>query len=119
MRNASLLFKKLFVMVRYAPVLNQSSRDTFDALTLLIALASLALAICAITPRLSFTWPLGFDGQIVFIGFLLSVMNICFKGPLPTPLSLSKPGMGTPCCKITMRSLGIVLLQETSRIYGH
>lgn len=78
-------------MVRYAPVSNQSSRDTlgkpqkkkrldtFDALAFLIALASLALAICAITPRLSLAWRLGFDGQIVLIGFLLSVMNICFK----------------------------------------
>ena len=40
--------------------------------------------ICTISPQLSLSWRLGFDYQIVVIGFLPSVMNICMRRVAPT-----------------------------------
>ena len=42
----------------------------------LVSLGCLAMGICAVVPSLSLAWHLEFSGQIIVIGFLLSIMNL-------------------------------------------
>ncbi|KAK4031165.1 hypothetical protein C8A01DRAFT_21586 [Parachaetomium inaequale] len=46
-------------------------------LAVLVSLGWLALGILATTPTFTLAWKLGFQGQIVLVGLLLSIMNIC------------------------------------------
>ena len=57
--------------------------NVVDICTLLCTLACLVASICVVTPKLNFAWRLKFDVQIVIIGFLLSVMNQCFRRIAP------------------------------------
>jgi hypothetical protein len=64
-------------------------KATFDRIDLCVVLGSfgcLAATICAVTPHLQLSWQLGFEGQIVAIGFLLSIMNLLLKKLTPTLL---------------------------------
>lgn len=58
--------------------------DILDIAAVTISIASLISSICVVTPRLSLPWRLGFEGQIIVIGFLLSIMNLCMKRVVPT-----------------------------------
>lgn len=58
--------------------------DSIDLLAVLASIASLIISICAITPDWSLSWRLGFEGQIIVIGFLLSIMNLCMRRVTPT-----------------------------------
>lgn len=53
--------------------------DYLDLGAVLCSLTCLALSICVVLPELPLAWYLGFDDQIVIIGFLLSAMNLCMK----------------------------------------
>jgi len=57
--------------------------EWIDFGALLCSLACLIASICVVTPKLSLAWRLGYDLQIVVIGFLLSIMNLCFKRIAP------------------------------------
>lgn len=62
-----------------------SPKHALDNLLLgavLCSLACLALSICVVLPELPLAWYLGYDDQIVIIGFLLSAMNLCMKNVL-------------------------------------
>ncbi|KAL9111284.1 MAG: hypothetical protein Q9187_007941 [Circinaria calcarea] len=54
-----------------------------DVLAVVASIASLIAAICVITPDWTPSWRLGFEGQIVVIGFLLSIMNLCMMRVAP------------------------------------
>lgn len=58
--------------------------STIDLLAVFSSLACLVIAICVVTPRLTLSWRLGYEGQIVVIGFLMSIMAICMKSIAPT-----------------------------------
>ena len=81
---------------------HQRSHDTLDAavprlenlvrrkpfarigvLAVIISLACLALGCITISPNLGLAWHLQYTGQIVVIGFLLGIMNICMQKTLP------------------------------------
>ncbi|KAL9102775.1 MAG: hypothetical protein Q9163_002093 [Psora crenata] len=64
---------------RAKPILN-----SIDVLAIFTSVASLIASICVITPDWSPSWQLGFEGQIIVIGFLLSVMNLCMMRIAPT-----------------------------------
>ncbi|KAF8847214.1 hypothetical protein BDZ45DRAFT_539676, partial [Acephala macrosclerotiorum] len=61
---------------------------TIDFCVVLGSFTCLAAAISTVTPRLSLAWQLGFENQIIVIGFLLSIMNLALKKLTPTPLLL-------------------------------
>jgi hypothetical protein len=58
--------------------------NSVDVLAVLTSVASLIASICVITPDWSPSWRLGFEGQIIVIGFLLSIMNLCMRRVAPT-----------------------------------
>lgn len=64
---------------RAKPLLN-----ILDVFAVLASIASLIASICVITPDRSLSWRLGFEGQIIVIGFLLSIMNLCMMRVAPT-----------------------------------
>lgn len=53
--------------------------DKIDVVIVMVSLICLIISVCVVTPRLSLAWRLGFEGQIVIIGFLLSIMNLCLR----------------------------------------
>lgn len=53
--------------------------DKIDIVVVMVSLICLVLSVCVVTPRLSLAWRLGFEDQIVIIGFLLSIMNLCLR----------------------------------------
>ncbi|KAE9364085.1 hypothetical protein N431DRAFT_475080 [Stipitochalara longipes BDJ] len=68
------------------PIGKPQSKPTLDILDLCTVLGSfvcLAASICVVTPHLTISWRLGFNGQIIIIGFLLSIMNLAMKGIAP------------------------------------
>jgi hypothetical protein len=72
-------------------------KPTFEKVdfgVVLISFISLMLAIVTVTPHLSLAWSLGFEGQIIIIGFLLSVMNLGLKKLTPTLLLLIETRWG-------------------------
>lgn len=58
--------------------------DIIGVLAVAITLSCFILAVLVVTPNLWLSWKLGFPGQIVFVGFLLSAMNLCMQTVLPT-----------------------------------
>lgn len=58
--------------------------DNIDLLAVLGSCTSLIASICVITPDWSLSWRLGFEGQIIVIGFLLSIMTLCMRRVAPT-----------------------------------
>jgi len=59
-----------------------------------ISLVSLLLGILSIVPNLKIAWRLQFSGQIVVIGFLLSIMNLCTQTILPYSFLLCEARFG-------------------------
>lgn len=57
--------------------------DLLDISAVTISLVTLVVAVCSVTPLLSLSWFIGFDHQLIIIGFLLSLMNICMRRILP------------------------------------
>ena len=53
--------------------------DKIDTVAVMVSLTCLIISVCVVTPRLSLAWRLGFEDQIVIIGFLLSIMNLCLR----------------------------------------
>lgn len=63
-----------------------SKKQLFDHTHLLAAAVSLIcllLGILTVTPNLKIAWSLRFSGQIVVIGFLLGIMNLCLQTIVP------------------------------------
>lgn len=54
-----------------------------DGVAVLVSLACLAAAIATIVDDHWLSWRLGFGGQIIMIGFLLSIMNLCLRTICP------------------------------------
>lgn len=65
-----------------------------DFCVVLGSFVCLAAAISTVTPRLSLAWQLGFENQIIVIGFLLSLMNLALKKLTPTLLLLLEARWG-------------------------
>lgn len=57
----------------------KSNVDKIDTAAVMLSLTCLVISVCVVTPRLGLAWRLGFEGQIVVIGFLLGIMNLCLK----------------------------------------
>ena len=45
----------------------------------MLSLTCLVISICVVTPRLGLAWQLEFEGQIIVVGFLLGIMNLCLR----------------------------------------
>ncbi|KAF2828751.1 hypothetical protein CC86DRAFT_404642 [Ophiobolus disseminans] len=58
------------------------------ASTVLGSLVCFAIGVVTITPSLGIAWRLRFSGQIVVLGFLLGVMNLCLQTVVPFALLL-------------------------------
>jgi hypothetical protein len=58
--------------------------DKTDLYVVLYSFLCLAVSICVVTPCLSLAWRLGYEWQIVVIGFLMSNMAICMSALAPT-----------------------------------
>ncbi|SLM41059.1 hypothetical protein LPUS_11959 [Lasallia pustulata] len=58
--------------------------DSLDLAAVLCSLACVAASIFVVTPHLTISWWLGFEDQLVVIGFLMSVMTLCVKRLAPT-----------------------------------
>ncbi|MCJ1368646.1 hypothetical protein MMC16_007791 [Acarospora aff. strigata] len=61
----------------------KSFLNSIDVLAVLTSVASLIASIFVIMPDRSPSWQLGFEGQIIVIGFLLSIMNLCMMTVAP------------------------------------
>ena len=61
----------------------KSKHRIVDFLVVIVCLACFTLSIYVIKPNLYPSWRLGFNNQIVVIGFLLSIMNLCTAKPAP------------------------------------
>lgn len=59
-----------------------------------LSLVCLIAAYIAVTPQLRLAWLLRFDGQIVAVGFLLGVMNLCTSTVVPHALLLLEARFG-------------------------
>jgi hypothetical protein len=55
------------------------SFDLLDILTVLFSFGCLILSAAVIVPELGLSWRLGLTNQLIVIGFLLGVMNLCLK----------------------------------------
>lgn len=67
---------------------------TSQVLALFSSLICLGASICVVSPRLPIAWRLGFEGQIIAVGFLLSLMNLCLKTVVPSFLALLEARFG-------------------------
>lgn len=89
-----------------------------DLLAVFVSFASLTASICVVSPRLSLSWSLGYEDQLVVIGFLLSVMNICLYRVVPTMFLILEYRWGTSCLQnydaILRNSL---TLSQTSEVW--
>jgi len=68
--------------LKFRPIGKPQSKPTLDILDLCSVFGSfvcLPASICVVTPHLAISWRLGFNGQIIIIGFLLSIMNLAMK----------------------------------------
>jgi len=59
-----------------------------------VSLCSFVLGVLAIVPALSLGWRLQFSGQIILIGFLLSIMNMCMHVIVPLDFLLIEARFG-------------------------
>lgn len=55
-----------------------------DLLAVLGSCSCLAISFYVVTPRLTLSWRLGYEGQIIVIGLLMSIMANCMKAVAPT-----------------------------------
>ena len=53
--------------------------NNIDVMAVTLSLTCLVISICVVTPRLGLAWQLGFEGQIIVVGFLLGIMNLCLR----------------------------------------
>lgn len=51
--------------------------DWIDASAVLCTFLCFIASYIVVTPRLSIAWDLGFNNQIIIIGFMLALMNLC------------------------------------------
>ena len=58
--------------------------DRIDILAIAVSNASLVVSVYVILPDRHLSWRLGYEGQIIVIGFLLSVMTLCSRRIAPT-----------------------------------
>lgn len=65
-----------------------------DIVAMIVSLVSLAAAICVVHPQVPLAWYLGFGRQIIIIGFLLSIMNLCTLTVLPTTFLMLEAKFG-------------------------
>ena len=81
-----------------APAFGQAghkpSVDLLDFLAVLISMACLVAAMCTIPPRLAVPWYLGYTSQIIVIGFLLSIMNLCLMRVSPALFTMMEARFG-------------------------
>ncbi|MCJ1335508.1 hypothetical protein MMC09_000779 [Bachmanniomyces sp. S44760] len=68
--------------------------DVIDLMAITASVACLVVSICVISPSISLSWRLGFAGQIIAIGLLLSVMNLCMKRIYPSLFMLMEARWG-------------------------
>ena len=67
---------------KFRPIGKPQSKPTLDKVDLCTVFGSflcLVASIYVVTPDLAVSWRLGFNGQIIIIGFLLSIMNLIMK----------------------------------------
>jgi hypothetical protein len=81
-----------------APLLGLPTRKRlFEPVHLSAALVSiicLLMGILTITPDLTIAWLLQFNGQIIILGFLLGIMNLCMQTIVPHSLVLLEAHLG-------------------------
>jgi hypothetical protein len=69
--------------VRWVASGSKRSIDVLDVLAVLVSFACLVVGVAAISPNLSLAWRLGFANQLILVGFLLSIMGLCFNHVAP------------------------------------
>lgn len=55
-----------------------------DSIAVFVSLLCLVLGVIVISPSLTLSWQMGYQNQIIVIGFLISVMNICAERVVPS-----------------------------------
>ena len=68
--------------------------ETIPLVTAAVASLCLALSYFVIAPSSRASWMLGFNGQIIVIGFLLGVMNLCTGAVVPHALLILEARYG-------------------------
>ncbi|UPK95721.1 hypothetical protein LCI18_006656 [Fusarium solani-melongenae] len=63
----------------YGVPTKKSSWNAIDVLALMVSYLCCALCFVVVAPSLPLAWTLGFNSQIVALGFLISIMTICNK----------------------------------------
>ena len=51
--------------------------DWIDSLSLSCSFACLIVCIIVVTPSLPYAWRLGYNNQLIVLGFMLAIMNLC------------------------------------------
>ena len=68
--------------------------DNIDLFALLVSLVCFVLAILTVVPSLTFSWRLGFKKQIVVIGVILGIQNLCLQRVMPSSFVLLEARLG-------------------------
>ena len=76
--------------IRLGKPQGKSFWDNIDICVVLASFLCLVASICVVTPRLTLSWQLHFEGQIIVIGFLLSLMNLSLRRIAPTLFLISE-----------------------------
>ncbi|KAL6364367.1 hypothetical protein LRP88_01767 [Fusarium phalaenopsidis] len=63
----------------YGVPTKKSSWNTIDVLALMVSYLCCALCFIVVAPSFPLAWTLGFNSQIVALGFLISIMTMCNK----------------------------------------
>lgn len=68
--------------------------DYKDVFALLVSLICFVIAVLAVVPSLPLSWHLGFKNQIVLIGALFGVQNLCLQRVMPNSFVLLEAQLG-------------------------
>ncbi|KAJ9603057.1 hypothetical protein H2200_012352 [Cladophialophora chaetospira] len=73
---------------------NKPRIDKADLGALVLSAVCFVAAVCVVSPGTGVPWQLGVDLQIIVLGFLLGVMNVCMQVIVPTALLLYEARFG-------------------------
>ncbi|KAI9717813.1 MAG: hypothetical protein M1812_004542 [Candelaria pacifica] len=93
------------------------SFDTFDLVAVFSSLACLVISVCVVAPSVGLSWRLRFEGQIVVIGLLMSIMGLCLRRIAPTLLLILEARWGSRLQSYDAILRNTAVLSQTSLLW--
>ena len=89
--------------------------DYKDVIALLVTLVCFVFAVLTVVPSLKFSWRLGSKDQIVVIGFLLGIQNLCLQRVMPNSFVLLEARLG----KSVIQNYNAILRNQSTGSHTH